>query len=612
MMNSPRCKLNRNMVRLTIACGAIVVAAFVGLPWSQEHGNGTLTPNLRAAEANSPAPLRRPVALALLDDGRWLCVANRSGGSVSLLDTREQRVVKEHAIGGTIHDLCATADGRFLLAVDDSSHELVLMQRRAAELATIARLRVSPYPVTVRVSRDGARCYVASLWSRRLTIIELALSAERPETSRMAVRKALDLPFAPRMQLLVKDDAKLIVADAFGGQLGIVDVSTGKLVGVRLLPAHNIRGLALSADGKKLLVSHQILNDLAETTHNDVTWGILMSNVLRWIVLERVLSSDSQVLEGSHINMTGDTQSAGGDPSAVAVTSDGQAVVAISGIDELGIGREDDFNLKRVPVGKRPTAVAVSRDGRFAYAANTFDDSISVVDLDAAETRRRIALGPSRELTLAERGETLFYSGRLSLNGWMSCHSCHTDGHSNGLLNDNLGDGAFGSAKRVLSLLGVGDTKPWAWNGEVTNLEAQVRTSITTTMQGRPPRDADVRALAAYLATLQPPPPLGKLRGSDAAAAARGKALFERQNCQACHAPPTYTSSGRFDVGLADKHNNREFNPPSLRGVSQRAPYFHDNRAASLQEVFSKHRHELQGEMPQAALDDLVAFLQSL
>src|SRR2546429_167098 len=85
---------------------------------------------------------------------------------------------------------------------------------------------------------------------------------------------------------------------------------------------------------------------------------------------------------------------------------------------------------------------------------------------------RRIPLGPQPELSLAERGELLFYDARLSHDGWFSCHSCHTDGHSNGLLNDNLGDGSFGAPKRVLSLLGVRDTGPWAWNGTMPDLEA--------------------------------------------------------------------------------------------------------------------------------------------
>ena len=38
----------------------------------------------------------------------------------------------------------------------------------------------------------------------------------------------------------------------------------------------------------------------------------------------------------------------------------------------------------------------------------------------------------------------------------MSCHSCHTDGHTSGRLADTLGDDTFGTPKRVLSLLGLG------------------------------------------------------------------------------------------------------------------------------------------------------------
>ena len=69
--------------------------------------------------------------------------------------------------------------------------------------------------------------------------------------------KTLDLPFPPRKQLLIRNDSKLIVADAFGGRLAVVEVASGKVESVRALPAHNIRGLAQSPDGMKLFLAHQ-------------------------------------------------------------------------------------------------------------------------------------------------------------------------------------------------------------------------------------------------------------------------------------------------------------------------------------------------------------------
>ncbi len=168
------------------------------------------------------------------------------------------------------------------------------------------------------------------------------------------VRKTLSLPFAPRQQLLVKNDTRLIVADAFGGNLGVVDTASGELLFVRRLPAHNIRGLALLPGGEKLVVAHQILNDLAETTHNDVHWGVLMSNVLRWVKLDQLLAPHAELLKDSHVHLAGDTNVAGGDPAAVAVTRDGQAVLALAGVNEVAFGHEREFYLRRLPVGTRP------------------------------------------------------------------------------------------------------------------------------------------------------------------------------------------------------------------------------------------------------------------
>jgi cytochrome c peroxidase len=234
------------------------------------------------------------------------------------------------------------------------------------------------------------------------------------------------------------------------------------------------------------------------------------------------------------------------------------------------------------------------------------------VDLDTKKTTE-IILGQMPELTSAERGERLFYDGRLSHDGWLSCHSCHTDGHSNGLLADTLGDGSFGTPKRVLSLLGVKDTGPWAWNGSIAELKDQVRKSILTTMHGPKATEEQVTDLEAFLRTLPPPPPVRRDRSeAEVEVVQRGREIFGKQGCGTCHVPPSYTSAKTYDVGLADEAGHVAFNPPSLRGVGQGGPYFHDNRAATLEDVFTRHRHQLKGEPGRQELADLVVFLRSL
>jgi cytochrome c peroxidase len=182
-------------------------------------------------------------------------------------------------------------------------------------------------------------------------------------------------------------------------------------------------------------------------------------------------------------------------------------------------------------------------------------------------------------------------------------------------MNDNFSDRSFGAPKRVLSLLGgVKDTLPLAWNGQVTTLERQIHNSVENTMQREEtlPKD-QVRAIAAYVNSLALPPPLDVLRGTkDPAAIERGRLVFEKYDCASCHAPPTYTTPQTYDVGLKDSQGGSQFNPPSLRGLSHRGPYLHDNRAASVEDVFHKHGHPSDTTYSEAEVKDLAAFLRSL
>jgi YVTN family beta-propeller protein len=558
----------------------------------------------RASPAQPPTPpeqraWRRPVALALSGDGKQLLVANRARGSVSVVDTEKQRVADEVAVGARLADLVVLPDGR-VLAVDEEAHELVLLGHRDATLEVVGRLKVPAYPVCVRASGDGRLGFVASLWSRQLSIVDL--SAPRSLT----LRKTVGLSFPPRLVLPLPDTDRLVVTDAFGGRLAVVDAGKGAVESVRELPGHNIRGLALTADGKELLVAHQLLSARAQTTEDDIHWGNLIANRLRTLRVAAVLDPRADLLEGSYRYDLGRPGRGAGDPAGLAVAG-GRTVVTLGGVGEVVLGAELGGAAGQVAVGRRPTAVTVSPDGRRAYVADTLADAVAVVGLSDVKVEATIDLGKKPDASPVDRGEVLFYDARLSFEGWLSCHSCHTDGHTNGLLADTLGDGDFGAPKRVLSLHGVKDTGPWAWDGSVAALGEQVRKSITLTMRGTA-TDEQVRDLTAYLESL---PPLAPLPGNDEAVG-RGRAVFQRQGCVSCHTPPTYTTARTFDVGLADEHGRKMFNPPSLRGVGHGGSFFHDGRAATLEEVVTRQRHQVKGDLSEAEQADLLSFLRSL
>jgi cytochrome c peroxidase len=608
-----------------------------------DYGYGAPAASARPTQAaafETAAALRRPIGIALSRDERLLVVANRRSGSLTLIDTAKNQAIAEFPVGLQLSSLASLPATDTLLATDEGRHELLRLRLEhptdaAPKITVLQRLAVSPYPVRVTVARDGRRAFITSLWSRRLTVVELpstsnksaakaavgeAVAGKEPTGGETNARIAhrVDLPIAPRELTLVRDDQRLIVADSFGGRLLVLDTSKPDSapvpLGLREFPGHNIRGLGVNHDGTMLVVAHQMLNEVAHTIRNDVHWGLLMSNDLRWLKLDRVLAGGGDLFSGGHMHPLGQAGSATADPAGFAFAPDGTVVVTLAGIGEIAMGREADFSLDRLPAGARPTAVAATRDSRWAFVANTFGDSVSRIDLSERETKLDISLGQGKPLTLVDRGELLFHDGKLSHDGWMSCQSCHTDGHTNGQLNDNFSDKTFGAPKRVLTLLGRADTAPFAWNASSPTLADQVRKSLINTMQANkePPKEM-IEALSAYVQTLESPPSIDVLRGvRDDAAVARGQRMFSDLGCVRCHAPPTYTTPKTYDVGLKDQQGNTHFNPPSLRGVGHRAPYFHDNSAASLEDVFRKHGHQLERDLSDAELADLTAFLRSL
>ena len=358
-----------------------------------------------------------------------------------------------------------------------------------------------------------------------------------------------------------------------------------------------------------------MLNPLARSTFDDLHWGLLISNHLRVLRLEAVLKPDADLLNGGGSFELGDVGKGAADPSGLAVDSQGHLIIALGGVNQAAITQGPGQPLRRVTVGQRPGAIAVSRDRQVVYIANALDDTISVVTIDGGRNVVSIALGPRPEMSLADRGERLFFDARLSHDGWMSCQSCHTGGHTCGLKSDTLGDGSYGAAKQIPSLLGVGTTGPWTWTGSMERLEDQVRTSIQTTMHGPKPAPTaeQVEALTAYLRSLRPlSPVLANGERALDAAALRGREVFQSRKCDACHTPPEYTSPERFDVGVADEVGNRRFNPPSLRGVSRREPLLHDGRASTLEDLFQRDRHPREAVLTTQEIRDLVAFLRTL
>ena len=554
--------------------------------------------------------LRRPTALVATPNA--LLVANARTGTVSVIDSQSQSVVNEIKIGSRLTDITRLND-ETCLAVDHEEHAVKLLHVDGSKVKIASQTAVAKYPLSVAVDVTAETVAVASLWSRRVTFLKVI---RKPSLQLESVGN-LDLSFAPQEMLWLPVENRLLVADAFRGTLAVVDPQQRKIVAQHEIPATNIRGLSLSADGENVFVAHQVLNSDRATTYDHIFWGSVMQNVLRSRSVESLLEPyDEEYPETGEYYGAYSLGSPGdgtGDPGEVLILPSGETVLAISGVDEIAVRGNERLPFERKNVGRRPTALAASLDHKTVYIANTSDDSISVLDLESKRITSTIPLGPPVERTSADRGEELFHSAKLSLDGWFSCQSCHPGGHTTDRLNDNFGDGSTGASKRVLSLLGGAHTSPWAWNGTSKTLTQQVEKSVMQTMQGDELPSADVQAIVDFMKTLPVPPSVNVARGTlDAAAIAKGRQVFAAQGCVECHRPPTYTTPQVVDVNTDDGRGGHEYNPPSLLGVSQRQRFFHNNSATSLEAVFKEHRHPLGTEIDSKDLSALLEFLRSL
>lgn len=567
------------------------------------------------SDLREKSDLRRPVAAVVVDRRKTVAVANSRTGSVSIVSLVERKVLRETRIAKELGGLASIADGALLLATDPVRHELLVVQRDAdAAVRIVSRQTTSRHPHTVVVAVDGRTAGVAAQWAHRVDLFDLTPIHTAQQSAIDLPRRTVELPFPPLELLWLPDSHHLLAADTFSGRVAVIDAANARLVSVRELTGHNIRGLTLDAAGENVFIVHQILDEWATINWQTVHSGTLMSNLASRIPVAQLLQGTGSLDGVAEQVPLSNTGHGGGDPAGLLMQPDGSLAACLAGTSEVILINRFGVLTQRYTTGSRPTQILPLADGK-AVVVNRHGDSLTLLDTAQDESVATIALGPQRPLKSAERGELLFYDSRLSHDGWLSCHSCHTDGHTNGLRADTQGDGTNGAPKRVLGLGHVAFTDKWAWSGQVQELYDQVRKSLLTSMLSDDVREQDVNDLVAYLQTLLPPPPSRppETDAADREGIARGRDVFLGHQCQGCHVPPlTYTASDVYDVGLKDENGRRKFNPPSLRGVGHARRLFHDNRADSLEDVFQGHGHPSDTALSDKELVDLVRFLRSL
>jgi hypothetical protein len=124
------------------------------------------------------------------------------------------------------------------------------------------------------------------------------------------------------------------------------------------------------------------------------------------------------------------------------------------------------------------------------------------------------------------------------------------------------------------------------------------------------------------LAIPAPTPPAGSF---DAAAAARGRALFNSPtvDCARCHVPPLFTEPGYnthapaeigIDAFQADRSPDRRYRTSPLKGLwaHQTGGFYHDGRFPTLLDVVNHYNTTFNLNLTPQQKNDLVQYLLSI
>jgi cytochrome c peroxidase len=247
-------------------------------------------------------------------------------------------------------------------------------------------------------------------------------------------------------------------------------------------------------------------------------------------------------------------------------------------------------------------------------------NDLAVVDTRTLKVVRRIPLGATTRKDPDLLGRYLFTTATIVKGEQFSCNSCHPDGSMDGIswkfvhVPDALGKETDRNAKDLRGH--IGESAPYRWSGHERNLEGFVEEEIHGLLQGNKLTPAEVRAMAHYIGSLPlPPNPYRAPNGSLTDAAQRGKALFEGSaGCISCHSGPK--AGGQRKAWVGTTPDGIELQVPRLQGVYDSAPYLHDGKARTLEEIFTrcntKQAHGKAHDLSPEEMKDLLRYVREL
>jgi DNA-binding beta-propeller fold protein YncE len=562
-------------------------------------------------------------------DGRLLACSNRDSGTVTIVDLAAHTMLHEIAVGKHPEGTCFLGDShRVAVAIYDEDR-IVLVDADAGEKT--GEVEVFDEPYGVASTADGKRLYATLDYPGRLVAIDVATLKITSEHEVGAFTRGLALEPSGK---------RALVTEYYTGNVLAVDLASGKVVD---------RWEGISNDNLARQIVVHPTRPKAYLTHirSRVTAVHGEGSIFPYVSVIDTRPDDGERKRRRRIPMDafrGALVTA--NPWDCAISPDGkQLFVVFAGTDDMFACDVTDDDYREITyrqylqLGRNPRAVRVSRDGQTVYVYNALDFNVVAYN---TQSLRKVAEVKVTEYPHSQemlRGKVLFYSALqpMASRRWISCSSCHPDGQADGRTWHNPE-----GLRNTQSLAGMAWTHPIHWSAdrdEVQDFEHTIRGKL---MQGRGlllgqlnaelgevnrGKSADLDALAIYSNshdfTLSPHAKRGLSE-----AAQRGREVFfsAETKCATCHSGPlfcgTWSAGGKivkYNVGTGDDPSEKmgpEYDTPTLLGLYRTAPYLHDGRAATLDELLTTHnagdRHGKTSHLTAPQRGDLVEYLKAL
>lgn len=471
-------------------------------------------------------------------------------------------------------------------------------------------------------SADKSKIYVLNRYKATISEVEAATGNLLREVKVLREPCAAALSIDGRY-LYVNNylPAQRADVDYVAADVSIIDCDTfEKIKDVKLSNGSNaLRGIAASPDGKYIFISHNLGRFQVPTSQLQQGW--MNTNAVS------VIDASTQSLIGS-MSIDEPDRGAGG---IWDIACDGEyMVVSQSGTHEISIidykpmieklaaypdPQKMDYDLyfmrgirERLPIeGNGPRNMAL-KDG-VLYLPTYFSDTLNIVNI-AERKVTGIAYNPDRVESAADKGERAFNDAVLCFQNWQSCNGCHpgegrTDAMNWDLMNDNIGN-----PKNCKSMLFCFETPKNMISGIRDNAGIAVRAGYKF-IQFCDVDEATAQNVDQYIKSLRPLPSPYLVDGELSEKALQGRKVYEKYGCAECHSGPYYTDMKMHRIG-EDIEFEAGWDTPTLREVWRTAPYLFDGRAATMEEVFTVHKHGIDGKISRKDAEALAEYVNSL